>query len=265
MTPDVLSDLLRMTNRLGKPENDYVILGEGNTSARADSGTFWVTSSGSELRTVPRESFVKVDLARAVAMIDDATLTDERTRDALIASKVDGVPEPRPSVETPVHAVLLEAPGVNFIGHTHPTWVNMLTCSRHFSDTLNHFGDTTLAGRLFPDEIVLCGLAPLLVPYVDPGVPLARLVREQLTQYRATWNTVPKVVLMQNHGLMALGATAQEVENITAMAVKAARVMVGTFALGGPNFLLDADAQRIQQRLDEHYRQRVIEARAGRS
>jgi rhamnose utilization protein RhaD (predicted bifunctional aldolase and dehydrogenase) len=257
MTVDVLSELLRMTNRLGQPENDYVILGEGNTSARAGDGTFWVTSSGSELRTVPRDGFVRVDLARALALVDDLSLTDDRIRDALIASKVDGKPEPRPSVETPVHAVLLEAPGVNFIGHTHPTWVNMLTCSQRFGDTLN--------GRLFPDEVVLCGLAPMLVPYVDPGVPLARLVREQLARYRATWKTVPKVVLMQNHGLMALGASAQEVENISAMAVKAARVMVGTFALGGPNFMNDGDAQRIQQRLDEHYRQRVIEARAGRS
>lgn len=257
MTPDVLSDLLRMTNRLGRPELDYVILGEGNTSARADQGTFWVTCSGSELLTVGRDSFVRVDLARALAMVDDLTLTDERTRDALIASKVDGAPEPRPSVETAVHAVLLEAPGVRFIGHTHPTWINMLTCSRHF--------DETLSGRLFPDEVVICGMAPMLVPYVDPGAPLARAVRDRLARYRAQWNAVPKVVLLQNHGLIALGATAQEVENITAMAVKSARVMVGAFAMGGPSFMSDADARRIQHRLDEHYRQRVIEARAGRS
>jgi len=257
MTPDVLRDLLIMTNRLGRPENDYVILGEGNTSARAAPDSFWVTSSGSELRTVTSESFVQVNLARALALLDDASASDEQIRDALIACKVDGLPEPRPSVETPVHAVLLQSPGVNFIGHTHPTWVNMLTCSKLFGDAL--------LGRLFPDEIVLCGLAPMLVPYIDPGVPLARLVRDQLQRYRATWNTFPKVVLMQNHGLIALGATAQEVENITAMAVKAARVMVGTVALGGPTFLSESDSRRIQQRLDEHYRQRVIEARAGRS
>ncbi|MBC7773060.1 MAG: class II aldolase/adducin family protein [Pyrinomonadaceae bacterium] len=257
MTPEVLNDLIRMTNRLGAPGNDYVILGEGNTSARAEGGAFWITSSGSELRTASNDTFVRVDLARALAMVDDRSLTDERTREALIASKVDGAPEPRPSVETPVHAVLLEAPGVNFIGHTHPTWINILTCSTRFG--------AALTGRLFPDEIVLCGLAPMLVPYIDPGVPLARIIREHLARYRASFNTVPKVVLMQNHGLIALGATAQEVENITAMAVKAARVMVGTFALGGPSFMSESDAQRIQHRLDEHYRQRVIEARAGRS
>ncbi len=57
--------------------------------------------------------------------------------------------------------------------------------------------------------------------------------------------------MMQNHGLIALGRTAQEVENITAMAVKAARVLLGTYALGGPHFLSPAAVDRIHTRPDE--------------
>ena len=63
---------------------------------------------------------------------------------------------------------------------------------------------------------------------------------------------------MQNHGFIALAPTAQQVENITAMAVKAARILVGSYALGGPHFMTPQAVDRIHTRPDEHYRQRVI-------
>jgi ribulose-5-phosphate 4-epimerase/fuculose-1-phosphate aldolase len=62
---------------------------------------------------------------------------------------------------------------------------------------------------------------------------------------------------MQNHGLIALGRTAQEVEDITAMAVKAARVLLGTYVLGGPHLLTAENVVRIHTRPDEAYRRQV--------
>jgi len=38
---DVLDELVSMSRALGDPANDYAILGEGNTSVRADGDTFW--------------------------------------------------------------------------------------------------------------------------------------------------------------------------------------------------------------------------------
>ena len=46
--------------------------------------------------------------------------------------------------------------------------------------------------------------------------------------------------------------------NATAMAVKAARILLGTAAFGGPNFLSDANVQRIYTRPDEKYREKGI-------
>ncbi|MGE3108917.1 MAG: class II aldolase/adducin family protein [Phycisphaerales bacterium] len=250
MSADVLNDLLRMTNRLGEPERDYVILGEGNTSARAERGEMYVTASGTELRSARPESFVRVSLDRALGLLDLHAPTDEQIRDALIATKTDGQREPRPSVETPVHAVFLSQPGVSFVGHTHPAAINMLTCSKQFEEWATR--------RLFPDEVVMCGTAPMLVPYEDPGIPLARVIKGCLAEYHAERGRPPKVVLMQNHGMTALGASARDVENITQMAVKAARILAGTFAFGGPRFLPKKHVARIDQRLDEHYRQRII-------
>jgi rhamnose utilization protein RhaD (predicted bifunctional aldolase and dehydrogenase) len=126
----------------------------------------------------------------------------------------------------------------------------MVTCSAVF--------EAAIAGRLFPDEIVVCGPSPMVVPYVDPGLPLAREIRRRLNLYLDAYGEPPKTILMQNHGFIALAATAQQVENITAMAVKTARILVGTYALGGPHFMTPEAVNRIHTRPDEHYRQRVI-------
>ncbi len=245
-----LNQLIKMSNNLGDPAYDYAILGEGNSSAREDENSFWIKASGSELRSAGPENFVQVYLDRVLAMLDGPDLTDSEIKQRLTEAKVDPEAPGHPSVETPVHAVCLQLSGIDFVGHTHPTPVNMITCSAAF--------ETAVSGRLFPDEIVLCGPAPLLVPYVDPGLPLAREIKRRIDRYLDTYGELPKTVLMQNHGFIALAATAQKVENITAMAVKAARTLIGTYALGGPHFLTPEAVSRIHTRPDEHYRQQVI-------
>jgi ribulose-5-phosphate 4-epimerase/fuculose-1-phosphate aldolase len=72
------------------------------------------------------------------------------------------------------------------------------------------------------------------------------------------YGEAPKVIHMQNHGMIALGRTAQQVANITAMAVKTARILAGTFAMGGPRFMTTEAVARIHTRPDEHYRQKII-------
>ena len=250
MTKDILNSLVTLSNHLGDPNLDYIIMGEGNTSARADAQTFWVKASGYELRTLTPKGLVQVAFERVLALLHRATLSDQDIKEGLNAAKVDSNVSLHPSVETLLHALCLSLEGVNFVGHTHPTAVNALTCSVAF--------DTAFQGRLFPDEIVVCGPAPLLVPYVDPGVPLARKVKQLLDEYQNRFNMPPRVILIQNHGMIALGRDAAQVENITAMMVKTARILLGTFAAGGPHFMPPKEVDRIHARPDEHYRQRLL-------
>jgi ribulose-5-phosphate 4-epimerase/fuculose-1-phosphate aldolase len=72
---------------------------------------------------------------------------------------------------------------------------------------------------------------------------------------------LPKAILIQNHGLIALGGTAKEVKSITAMWDKAARVIMGTFQFGGPRYMPETDVDRIAQRPDEDQRRKLIEGR----
>jgi rhamnose utilization protein RhaD (predicted bifunctional aldolase and dehydrogenase) len=242
----ILDQLISMSHVLGDPALDYAILGEGNSSARIDDDTFWVKASGAEMRTIEAGGFVQVRFDGVLSMLETRDLDDAGVKAGLEDARVDPAATARPSVETVLHALALSLEGVNFVGHTHPTAVNAILCSKK--------AEEAIAGRLFPDEIVYCGPAPVYIPYVDPGVPLARKVRDEIERYLDEHGERPKVVLMQNHGLMALGETALEVENITAMYVKTARVILGAYALGGVHPMSPEAVARIHTRPDEQYR-----------
>ncbi len=249
----ILQQLITLSQNLGDPSRDLAILGEGNTSARVDEDTFLVKASGTELRTAGEGTFVAVSLSRALNVLDRGDLNDEQVRLALTACKRDAGDPRMPSVETFLHAYLLSLPGIRFVGHTHPTAVNAILCSVRAKEAV--------AGRLFPDEIVCCGPAVCFVEYTDPGIPLARRLRTEVERFIDAENMPPKVILMQNHGLIATGASARDVEVATYMYVKAARVLLGAYALGGPNFLSAANVARIHTRPDEHYRQKQLGTR----
>lgn len=243
---DTLNTLVACSRRLGDPALDYVILGEGNSSARIDADTFWVKASGAEMRSIGPAGFVQVRFDRVLTLLEEDDLSDAQVKAGLEAARVDPRATARPSVETVLHALALRLDGANFVGHTHPTPVNAVLCSQR--------AEEAIAGRLFPDEIVYCGPAPVYIPYTDPGVPLARKVRDEINRYLDEYRETPKVILMQNHGLIALGKTAAEVENITAMYVKTARVILGAQALGGLHFMSAEAVARIHTRPDEQYR-----------
>lgn len=245
-----LDELVAMSRRLGDPAMDYAILGEGNTSAAADSETFWIKASGLCLRDIDAGGFPRVRRDAVLALLDREEVGDDEIRDGMDAARTPDSSPLRPSVETLFHAYLLSLEGVEFVGHTHPTPVNAILCSRH--------GEAAVAGRLFPDEIVCCGVAPVWIPYTDPGQPLSRAIRRGVEAHIDRHGVVPRILLMQNHGLIALGRTAQEVESATAMAMKAARILLGTAAFGGPNFLTEENVRRIYTRPDEKYRERGI-------
>jgi len=173
MKDNVLEQLLKLSRNLGDPANDYVILAEGNTSAKVDEETFWVKASGTQLRTMTYPDFVQIRFDTALALLGK-DVDDQGVKDGLNAAKVDSSVKPHPSVETILHALALQLDGINFVGHTHPTAINALTCSVGL--------EKAVSGRLFPDEIVICGPAPVIVPYTDPGLPLARKVRDLINR-----------------------------------------------------------------------------------
>lgn len=252
LMPDPLQEMLEMSHQLGAPGRQWAILGEGNTSTRFDEETFLVKASGSRLGSLAASQVAQVRFAPVLAALEDgAALDDAQVKDLLAAATL-GPAGAVPSTETLMHAFLLTLPGVRFVGHTHVTSINGVLCSRRGWEFLR-------AGRrLFPDEIVVCGIAPCCVPYVDPGVPLARAVRDQVQSYTDTYGVPPKTIYLQNHGFIALGGTAPEVENIHQMADKAAYILASALAIGEPTALTPENAARIYTWPAEHFRQKAL-------
>ncbi|MCS7087171.1 MAG: class II aldolase/adducin family protein [Thermoflexales bacterium] len=240
--------MLDLAHHLGEEQRDYAIIGEGNVSARLDETTFLIKASGSSLQTLRADQVARVQLLPVVAAIECPTsaqdLDDEGVRQLLDSARADKE-QPWPSVETFFHALLYRLTGAAFIGHTHPVAVCSVLCSQHAR---------LIARHLMPDEIVVCGPESVFVPYTDPGLPLARAIGEQVRAYQARWGEWPRTIYLENHGLIALGASAKQVKNVTAMAVKHARVLVGALSCGGARFLDEVASTRIHTRPDEEVR-----------
>jgi rhamnose utilization protein RhaD (predicted bifunctional aldolase and dehydrogenase) len=246
---DRLMKLILLSHQLADPSLDLVIIGEGNTSTSCNDGTFWVKASGCQLATIGEEGFSHVNADVIFELIAKDHLTDVEIEKGLLNSLLDQNMK-KPSVETFLHALFLYKANIQWVAHTHPASVMSILCSVN--------GAKPFTQHLFPDEIVVCGEMPMVVPYVDPGLSLAHTVRDILYEYLDAYGTAPKLVLMENHGIVALGSNPDEALNISIMAEKWARTIIGTYIMGGPRYLTPDQAKRIETRPDEAYRRKQI-------
>jgi len=246
---DKLAALLKLSHDLGAPERRLAILGEGNTSTRLAQNQFAVKASGCNLETLTPADITACDSQRILNLLDAKQPGDAAIDQTLFDARVNPKAK-KPSVESIFHAWLLTLEGVEFLGHTHPVSVNQMLCSPRARDFAEH--------RIFPDEVVCCGPQSVFVPYIDPGLALAREIRDRTQAYVTKTGAAPRLILLQNHGLIALGSTPNAVLAATLMAAKAAEIFLGAAAIGGPNFMTEAQVARIAGRADEAYRQKEL-------
>jgi len=102
------------------------------------------------------------------------------------------------------------------------------------------------------------GTESIFIPYTDPGIRLAQKVKNAIDDFIARYQQIPKVLYLQNHGLVALGSSAAEVKNITLTANKAAWIRIGALGLGNIHLLPHHEVNHIAGRLDEKYRQKFL-------
>ena len=154
----------------------------GNTSLKRD-GVLWVKASGTWLAEAEeREIFVAVSLP---PLIDAIHANDERAAKATDFVVADANPQGlRPSVETSVHAVLPQS----VVLHIH--------CVETVARVARADAREQIAARLDGLE----GIVWSYVPYVKPGLPLAR-------EIHAVSKTGTNVVLLGNHGLIVAADT----------------------------------------------------------
>jgi len=243
----VCARLVELSREFGKAR--WTILGEGNTSGRIDDKVFAVKSSGSSLESLTEIELTHCYFEKLLSVLDRKNVSEQEIEEILLSSRVQPTAL-KPSVETFFHAYLLTLPGINYVGHTHPVAVNQVMCSA--------MAESFASQRRFPDEVVCCGPVSLLIPYEDPGLALAIRIRKEIVLFERKQGKLPKVILLGSHGVITLGASADAVSVAMAMVVKAAEIFVGAYSLGGNIAMQQAEVDRIENRLDEEYRRKML-------
>lgn len=241
--------LLDLSHEIGREDRQLAILGEGNTSMKLNSEQFVIKASGCCLATLTQSEVTVCDTGKVLGILEKRQLTDQELEEQLLDARVGGTGQ-KPSVEAMFHAWLLTLRDVNFVGHCHPTAANQVLCSPRARDFAER--------RVFPDEVVCCGPQSVFVPYADPGLALAREIAERTRAFIEKEGIVPRLILLQNHGIIAVGSTPQAVMACILMATKAAGIFMGAAAMGGPNFMTAQHVERIAGRPDEAHRQRQL-------
>jgi len=218
------NELLELAHWAGNHPARLVLGSEGSVATTLPGCVFAVSAARSKLAQLETGSLVEFDLVKARALI----ALDEATPEHIAETQTNPV-APTPSADALAYADLFAFEGIHFALHTQPIPINQVICSpraRQFSDRRN-----------LPEEILACGQASVLVPFMPPGLLLAKEIRRKIVLWRDRYKTIPRLILIQNHGMIAMGETVEEVKTITEMAVKYAEIFVGAAMMGGPEFL----------------------------
>ena len=203
----LLEEVVRLSRRFGA-DPEYARGGGGNSSGKSD-GVVYIKPSGRSLAALSVEALMPLRMEPLLELLGDGADapatpgTDEIMRVALRA-RVNAEDDRRPSVECLFHALLPDP----IVLHTHPTVVNALTCARD---------GERIATEILGDDV-------LWVPYVDPGLPLARRIAAERRAYQVrTAAAAPRAILLQNHGMILAGNSADEVTVASERIVEAVR------------------------------------------
>jgi rhamnose utilization protein RhaD (predicted bifunctional aldolase and dehydrogenase)/NAD(P)-dependent dehydrogenase (short-subunit alcohol dehydrogenase family) len=195
--------------RLVGSDASLVLHGGGNTSVKASAQTLLgetievlhIKGSGWDLATIEPEGHpaVRLEPLRRLRALD--AMTDEAMVNELRINLLDAS-APTPSVETLLHAFL----PARFVDHTH-------------ADAILALADQPDGKRIFSS---LFGPGLVWIPYVMPGFALAKSCIEQFERIAARGE--PTVMVLERHGLLTWGATAEESYQRTLDAVSRAEL-----------------------------------------
>ena len=188
---DRLQAYVKLSSAIG--EHVYNVQGGGgNTSVKLDDELMAIKASGYKLSDVePAKGYAVMSYQPLRAFYLEHKATDFSDVEASGAAEakaatveVDGLDIVRPSVEAGFHAIL-----ERYVAHSHSVFANLAACTQNSAEVL----DVAFAGADYQWG---------LVPYTDPGARLAFAINEERQRVQKMHGVIPKVIIMQNHGLI---------------------------------------------------------------
>ncbi|MFA9557891.1 bifunctional aldolase/short-chain dehydrogenase [Evansella sp. AB-rgal1] len=212
-----LSELVYRSNLIGS-DRAVCNWGGGNTSMKTiekdfrgrDIEVMWVKGSGSDLATMGAKNFTGLNMEDIRPLIERDEMPDEEMVAYLSHCMIDSK-HPRASIETLLHAFL----PFKHVDHTHPDAIISLCCADNGKQ---------LAEEIFGNRFVW-------VPYIRPGFTLSKMIAEGVKN-----NPNADLVLMEKHGLVVWGDTAEESYNKTISVINEAEEFINSKAKGDSTF-----------------------------
>ena len=217
-----INNLKHLSNSL----KNYVVGFEGNVSSKVGD-TFFIKSSGSKLNGISDENFVLFDFN---------------------GNQLNNF-DKKGSMEMEFHKFLLSFDKINYIAHTHPINCLKILCSNMSEDFVNY--------RIFPDQVVFNSKKSCLVPYSHPGVDLAKSIETSVMKFIEKNNFFPKLILLENHGIISCGETVDECIMITEICEKSAEIFFSIYDKS-PKFLTQESINNLIDDKNEHYRKTLL-------
>lgn len=187
-----LADLIRISNTTGK-DPALVQGGGGNTSVKTADGKYmYIKASGTALKDMnKKDGWRRMRLDSVLSIIEDKSIAELETQTReievvnrlLLACDDQVTGEARPSVEAHLHSFLDKC-----VIHLHPSAVGAYVNAKNGKAELE---------KLFKGE----SLAPLWVPYTDPGFTLAKKISELVDNYQKQFGKKPEILFLEKHGL----------------------------------------------------------------
>lgn len=212
-------DLIELSKKVSK----FVVGFEGNVSKK-NGETITIKASGKMLSKITNNDFVSYD--SDLIQIENLQL--------------------RGSMELDFHSFLLSFDDVKYICHTHPTNVLKILASKNYKSFVNY--------RLFPDQVIFNGVKYCFVPYKHPGKKLKIEIEKKINKWISKHKELPKVILLQNHGIITFGKTIDECVIKTEICEKSAEIFLGVSMLGKPNFLTKKNINNLLNDKKEKFR-----------
>jgi len=182
---------------------DLIQAAGGNSSVKITDTKMFIKASGFLLSDVnENKGYSKVDLYKVSNILKDKSITaeiDKTKREVLVKKLIEDATldkNNRPSIETLLHSSLYK-----YTLHTHPVVVNMVVIQKEWREMLT---------SIFKGEEIA------LVPYKTPGIDLAL----ELDKVIKTTKKTPKIIFLQNHGLIVTSNNIEDIKKITELVLE---------------------------------------------
>jgi ribulose-5-phosphate 4-epimerase/fuculose-1-phosphate aldolase len=212
--------------RLGKHASNYCVGMEGNISGIIDT-TFMIKSSGTRLSNITKDDLIEYNFKG-----DKITYTEKKG-----------------SMEIGFHKYLLSIEGINYVSHTHPINTLKILCNPSGNVKYNFTNS-----RFFPDQVIFNGKYSCFVEYATPGAELENVIKNKVSDYINKYNITPKLILLENHGIIACGKSVDECIMITDICEKAAEI----YQNNPIKFLSEENIDKLVNDTNEKYRKNLI-------